>query len=241
MAPVIRRVNCKYPRNRKFFSNKLFVSVIMHQVMAAITARWNVGAKTQQNALTDCGLYRVTRLMWLMWSVAPSMLSSCIFVRVFGYEKRLDGTTIDKSVCVTWCNTHFFDAVVSPSINEMFRPAIYHNFQTELWRLRLTAARTTVDTIDSAESTISGDIGNAPIKLAAEVRKYDFLFVALITAKHYSAGLSGTGSGTSFSHRSYAREYGGKTRCLTHQHSLACRRSALSTRASICNGLYHFR
>lgn len=51
----------------------------------------------------------------------------------------------------------------------MFVLAIYHNFQTELWRLRLTAARTTIDTINSAESTISGDIGSAPIKLAAEV------------------------------------------------------------------------
>lgn len=48
-------------------------------------------------------------------------------------------------------------------------PAIYNNFLTELWRLRLTAARETVDVINSAESTISGDIGHAPIKLAAEV------------------------------------------------------------------------
>lgn len=35
--------------------------------------------------------------------------------------------------------------------------------------MRLTAARETVDVINSAESTISGDIGHAPIKLAAEV------------------------------------------------------------------------
>lgn len=31
------------------------------------------------------------------------------------------------------------------------------------------AARATVDAINSAESTISGDIGQAPIKLTAEV------------------------------------------------------------------------
>lgn len=54
----------------------------------------------------------------------------------------------------------------------MFSLAIYHNFQTELWRLRLTAARATVDTINLADSTISGDIGNAPIKLAAEVNNF---------------------------------------------------------------------
>lgn len=48
--------------------------------------------------------------------------------------------------------------------------AIYNNFLTELWRLRLIAARETVEVINSAESTISGDIlGQTPIKLAAEV------------------------------------------------------------------------
>lgn len=46
---------------------------------------------------------------------------------------------------------------------------IYNSFQSELWRLRLLAARSTVDAINSAESTISGDIGHAPIKLTAEV------------------------------------------------------------------------
>lgn len=40
---------------------------------------------------------------------------------------------------------------------------------TELWRLRLIAARETVEVINSAESTISGDIGQTPIKLAAEI------------------------------------------------------------------------
>lgn len=50
-----------------------------------------------------------------------------------------------------------------------FSVAIYNNFLTELWRLRLIAARETVEVINSAESTISGDIGQTPIKLAAEV------------------------------------------------------------------------
>lgn len=43
--------------------------------------------------------------------------------------------------------------------------------------MRLTAARTTIDTINSAESTISGDIGSAPIKLAAEVGNFTYFFV----------------------------------------------------------------
>ncbi|GAB0098228.1 Bardet-Biedl syndrome 1 [Sergentomyia squamirostris] len=47
--------------------------------------------------------------------------------------------------------------------------AIYQSFQSELWRLRLTAARATVDVINLAESTLSGDGGFAPIKLSAQV------------------------------------------------------------------------
>lgn len=39
----------------------------------------------------------------------------------------------------------------------------------ELWRLRHTAARATIDAINSSESTISGDLTHAPVKLAAEV------------------------------------------------------------------------
>lgn len=35
--------------------------------------------------------------------------------------------------------------------------------------MRLIAARETVEVINSAESTISGDIGQTPIKIAAEV------------------------------------------------------------------------
>lgn len=74
-------------------------------------------------------------------------------------------------------------------------PAIYTNFLTELWRLRLTAARETVDVINSAESTISGDIGHAPIKLAAEVCGLGpvfrlFLIIENMAARRMASGLS---------------------------------------------------
>ncbi|XP_064544798.1 Bardet-Biedl syndrome 1 protein homolog [Drosophila montana] len=45
----------------------------------------------------------------------------------------------------------------------------YASFQVELWRLRHTAARATIDAINSSESTISGDLTHAPVKLSAEV------------------------------------------------------------------------
>lgn len=63
-------------------------------------------------------------------------------------------------------------------------PAIYSNFQTELWRLRLTAARATVDAIKSADSTISGDVGNAPVKLAAEVLGLGPVFRLFLTLEN---------------------------------------------------------
>lgn len=46
---------------------------------------------------------------------------------------------------------------------------IYQTTQAELWRMRLTVARATVDVINSADSTLSDGIGHAAIKLAAEV------------------------------------------------------------------------
>lgn len=53
-----------------------------------------------------------------------------------------------------------------------------------MWRLRLTAARATVDIINSAESTISGDIGHAPIKLAAEVLGLGPVFRLFLTLEN---------------------------------------------------------
>lgn len=66
-------------------------------------------------------------------------------------------------------------------------PAIYANFQCEMWRLRLTAARATVDVIHSAESTISGDIGHVPVKLAAEVLRLGPVFRLFLTVENMAA------------------------------------------------------
>lgn len=68
-----------------------------------------------------------------------------------------------------------------------FFTAIYNNFLTELWRLRLIAARETVEVINSAESTISGDIGQTPIKLAAEVCGLGPVFQVFLIIENMSA------------------------------------------------------
>uniref|UniRef100_A0A182QKI4 Uncharacterized protein n=1 Tax=Anopheles farauti TaxID=69004 RepID=A0A182QKI4_9DIPT len=60
---------------------------------------------------------------------------------------------------------------VEQTLREKEHAATIHNsFQSELWRMRLTTARATVDVISSADSNVSTvDVGLAPIKLAAEV------------------------------------------------------------------------
>lgn len=68
-----------------------------------------------------------------------------------------------------------------------FISAIYNNFLTELWRLRLIAARETVEVINSAESTISGDIGQTPIKLAAEVCGLGPIFQVFLIVENMSS------------------------------------------------------
>lgn len=66
-------------------------------------------------------------------------------------------------------------------------PAIYANFQAELWRLRLTAARATLDAIKSADSTLSGDLGHAPVKLAAEVMGMGPVFRLFLTLENLAS------------------------------------------------------
>ncbi|XP_055537016.1 Bardet-Biedl syndrome 1 protein homolog [Wyeomyia smithii] len=73
--------------------------------------------------------------------------------------------------------------------------AIHSSFQSELWRMRLTAARATVDVINSADSNMSGDVGMAAIKMAAEVLGLGpifklFLILENISARKEASGLN---------------------------------------------------
>lgn len=56
----------------------------------------------------------------------------------------------------------------------------------ELWRLRHTAARATVDALNSSERTISGDITHAPVKLSAEVCGVGPVFRLYLTIQNLS-------------------------------------------------------
>lgn len=71
--------------------------------------------------------------------------------------------------------------------------AIHNSFQSELWRMRLTAARATVDVINSADSNISGDVGLAAIKMAAEVLGLGPVFKLFLILENISARKEATG------------------------------------------------
>ena len=71
-------------------------------------------------------------------------------------------------------------------ISFVFFSATYGSFQVELWRLRHTAARATVDALNSSERTISGDITHAPVKLAAEVCGVGPVFRLYLTIQNLS-------------------------------------------------------
>lgn len=64
--------------------------------------------------------------------------------------------------------------------------AIYQHFQVEMWKMRLLAAKSTLDVIVQAETTLSGDIGYSSIKLAAEVLGYGPEFILKLKVENLS-------------------------------------------------------
>lgn len=64
--------------------------------------------------------------------------------------------------------------------------AIYRHFQAEMWKMRLLAAKSTLDVIVQAETTLSGDIGYSPIKLAAEVLGFGPEFILKLKVENLS-------------------------------------------------------
>lgn len=143
--------------------------------------------------------------------MAPATVSAMTFGKLGQEDHVLVLITIDGSLLVKILKrTAFFNANAMSTLNtaatnsaenlqipkkskvfveQMTRerdnaPAIYGNFQAELWRLRLTAARATVDAINSADSAISGDVGHAPVKLAAEVLGLGPVFRLFLTLEN---------------------------------------------------------
>lgn len=77
---------------------------------------------------------------------------------------------------------------IEQTIRERENAGPIHNiFQAELWRMRLTAARTTVDIVKSADSTFSGDVGQAGLKLLVEIVGLGPDFVLYLTLENISA------------------------------------------------------
>lgn len=68
-------------------------------------------------------------------------------------------------------------------------PAIYAQFQADLWRLRLSAARATIEVVQSADTTLAtiGADGQSPIKLTAEVHGLGPVFSLRLVLENLSA------------------------------------------------------
>ncbi|EAA04615.4 AGAP007459-PA [Anopheles gambiae str. PEST] len=84
---------------------------------------------------------------------------------------------------------------VEQTLREKEHAATIHNsFQSELWRMRLTTARATVDVINSADSNVSTvDVGLAPLKLAAEVLGLGPTFKLFLMLENISTRKEATG------------------------------------------------
>lgn len=79
-----------------------------------------------------------------------------------------------------------FKNLILQKLNFVATIATYGSFQVELWRLRHSAARATVDALNSSERTISGDITHAPVKLSAEVCGAGPVFRLYLTIQNLS-------------------------------------------------------
>lgn len=64
--------------------------------------------------------------------------------------------------------------------------AIHNIFQSELWRMRLEAAKVTVDILRTGDSTFSGDY-QTPLKLLAQVDGLGPDFLLTVTLENISA------------------------------------------------------
>ncbi|XP_035784786.1 Bardet-Biedl syndrome 1 protein homolog isoform X2 [Anopheles albimanus] len=84
---------------------------------------------------------------------------------------------------------------VEQTLREKSHAATIHgSFQSELWRMRLTTARATIDVINSADSNMSTvDVGLAPLKLAAEVLGLGPVFKLFLVLENISSRKEATG------------------------------------------------
>ncbi|XP_055846740.1 Bardet-Biedl syndrome 1 protein homolog isoform X2 [Episyrphus balteatus] len=123
--------------------------------------------------------------------------SGNMFVKILKRNAKFDPTSGKISDKVTDVNGNRISLLEKPKKSSIFieqtlreklnAKATYGSFQVELWRLRHTAARATVEAINSAESMISGDVAHAPIKVAAEVCGAGPVFRLFLTIQNLSS------------------------------------------------------
>lgn len=126
------------------------------------------------------------RNYWLQWSITRTIWCTTNTEENQGFYRANDSRTW-KCSRYSWLSQNVSSYQRRNDANFYHFEAIYNSFLTELWRLRLVAARETVEVINSAESAISGDIGQTPIKLSAEVCGLGPVFQIDLTIVNMSA------------------------------------------------------
>ena len=124
-------------------------------------------------------------------------ISLKILKRTATFHEDLNGQAKDRSIMSTEELNALIPKKNKVSVDQMERereygPAIYQHFQREMWGMRLLAARSALDVIVQAESTLSGDIGHSSIKLAAEVLGYGPEFILKLQMDNLSVRLAAT-------------------------------------------------
>lgn len=79
-------------------------------------------------------------------------------------DKKAEDESSDMKIAIPKKSKIFVEQTVREKENAI---AIHNIFQSELWRMRLEAAKVTVDILRTGDSTFSGDL-QTPIKLLAQ-------------------------------------------------------------------------
>ncbi|KAG5673312.1 hypothetical protein PVAND_003372 [Polypedilum vanderplanki] len=98
-------------------------------------------------------------------------------------DKKVEDEPSDMKIAIPKKSKIFVEQTVREKENAI---AIHNIFQSELWRMRLEAAKVTVDILRTGDSTFSGDL-QTPIKLLAQCDGLGPDFLLTLTLENISA------------------------------------------------------
>ena len=105
------------------------------------------------------------------------------FTKTFEISQKSEEEAANMTLAIPKKSKIFTEQTIRERENA---PAIHNIFQSELWRMRLEAAKVTVDILRTADSTFSGD-HQTPLKLLTQVDGLGPDFLLTITIENISA------------------------------------------------------